>query len=126
VTHEDRRLPRFCDRFVVKLMKTGGIRGAVKGNAIAEAAGIGVMVANLGESPIATSAHFHVNIALADAVHGDVDLPRRQGALEHGLGRAIKQEVVDDLSWIDVPDGPWLGIGLIEETVDLQRVARRW
>ena len=38
----------------------------------------------------------------------------------------LKQEVVDGVSWIDVPDGPGLGIELIEEHVGPQRVARRW
>ncbi len=115
-----------CDMFVVKLMKTGGILNALKVNAIAEAAGITVMVGNMGESSVAMSAHFHVNIALANAVHGDADLPWRPGALEHDLGRGIRQEVVDGVSWIDVPAGPGLGIELIEENVELQRVERRW
>ena len=115
-----------CDMFVVKLMKTGGILNALKVNAIAEAAGITVMVGNMGESSVAMSAHFHVNIALANAVHGDADLPWRPGALEHDLGRGIKQEVVDGVSWIDVPAGPGLGIELIEENVELQRAERRW
>jgi L-alanine-DL-glutamate epimerase-like enolase superfamily enzyme len=115
-----------CDMFVVKLMKTGGILNALKVNAIAEAAGITVMVGNMGESSVAMSAHFHVNIALANAVHGDADLPWRPRALEHDLGRGIKQEVVDGVSWIDVPAGPGLGIELIEENVELQRVERRW
>ena len=39
-----------CDMFVVKLMKTGGILNALKVNAIAEAAGITVMMGNMGES----------------------------------------------------------------------------
>ena len=45
-----------CDMFVVKLMKTGGVLNALKVNAIAEAAGIGVMVGKMGESSIAMSA----------------------------------------------------------------------
>ena len=39
-----------CDMFVVKLMKTGGILNALKVNAIAEAAGVTVMMGNMGES----------------------------------------------------------------------------
>ena len=115
-----------CDMFVVKLMKTGGILNALRVNAIAEAAGITVMMGNMGESSVAMSAHFHVNIALANAVHGDADLPWRPGALEHDIGRGIRQEVVDGVSWIDVPSGPGLGIELVEENVELQRVERRW
>jgi L-Ala-D/L-Glu epimerase len=115
-----------CDMFVVKLMKTGGILNALKVNAIAEAAGITVMVGNMGESSVAMSAHFHVNIALANAVHGDADLPWRPGALELDIGRGIRQEIVDGISWIDVPDAPGLGIELIEEHIERQRVERRW
>jgi L-alanine-DL-glutamate epimerase-like enolase superfamily enzyme len=37
-----------CDVFVLKLMKTGGILGALKVNAIAEAAGIPVTMGNMG------------------------------------------------------------------------------
>ena len=112
--------------FVVKLMKTGGILNALKVNAIAEAAGITVMMGNMGESSIALAAHFHLNIALANAVHCDADLPWRPGGMTHDIGRGLKQEVVDGVSWIDVPDGPGLGIELVEENVGSQRVARRW
>jgi len=115
-----------CDMFVVKLMKTGGILNAMKVNAIAEAAGIKVMVGNMGESSVAMSAHFHVNISLANAVHGDADLPWRDDALRYDIARGIRQEVVDGVSWIDVPEGPGLGIELIEENVERQRVERRW
>ncbi len=48
------------DIFVVKLMKTGGILNALKINAIAEAAGITVMIGNMGESSLGLSAHFQV------------------------------------------------------------------
>ena len=115
-----------CDMFVVKLMKTGGILGAIKVNAIAEAAGIKTMIGNMGESSIAMSAHFHVNIALANAVHADADLPWREGGLRYDIARGIRQEVVDGVSWIDVPEGPGLGVELIEENIDRQRVQRRW
>jgi L-alanine-DL-glutamate epimerase-like enolase superfamily enzyme len=115
-----------CDMFVVKLMKTGGILNALKVNAIAEAAGITVMVGNMGESSVAMSAHLHLNIALANATLGDADLPWRPGGLEHDIGRGIEQTVVDGVSWIDAPHGPGLGIDLIEESVERQRAVRRW
>jgi L-alanine-DL-glutamate epimerase-like enolase superfamily enzyme len=115
-----------CDIFVVKLMKTGGVLGALKVNAIAEAAGITVMMGNMGESSVALSAHFHLNVALANAVHCDADLPWRPGGMTHDVGRGLRQEVVDGVSWIRVPDAPGLGIELVEEHVALQRVARRW
>jgi len=115
-----------CDMFVVKLMKTGGILNALKVNAIAEAAGITVMMGNMGESSLALAAHFHLNVALANAVHCDADLPWRPGGMTHDIGRGLGQEVVDGVSWIDVPDAPGLGIELVGEHVDRQRVERRW
>jgi L-alanine-DL-glutamate epimerase-like enolase superfamily enzyme len=115
-----------CDLFVVKLMKTGGILNALKVNAIAEAAGITVMMGNMGESSIGLAAHFHLDVALANAVHCDVDLPWRPGGMTHDIGRGLKQEVVDGASWVDVSDGPGLGIALVEEHIDAQRVERRW
>jgi L-alanine-DL-glutamate epimerase-like enolase superfamily enzyme len=115
-----------CDIFVVKLMKTGGILGALKVNAIAEAAGIGVMIGNMGESAIALAAHFHLGVALANAVHCDADLQSRPGGLSHDIGRGLGQEVRDGVSFVTVPEGAGLGIELLEDNVELQRVTRRW
>jgi L-alanine-DL-glutamate epimerase-like enolase superfamily enzyme len=115
-----------CDIFVVKLMKTGGILNALKVNAIAEAAGIKVMMGNMGESSLGLSAHFHLNVALANAVHCDADVPWRPGGLACDIGCGLRQEVVEGVSWIDVPDGPGLGIEVLEDHVTRQRVERRW
>ena len=115
-----------CDLFVVKLMKTGGILNALRVNAIAEAAGISVMMGNMGESSIALSAHFHLGVALANATRCDADVPWRPGGLTHDVGRGLRQRMVDRVSWVDVPDAPGLGIELVEEHVDSQRAVRRW
>ena len=115
-----------CDIFVVKLMKTGGVLDALKVNAIAEAAGIAIMIGNMGESSLGLAAHFHVNVALANAVHGDADLPWREGGLERDLGSGLAAEVRDGVSTVLVPEGPGLGITLDEGAVAAQRVARRW
>ena len=56
-----------CDIFVVKLMKIGWHRlGALKVNAIAEAAGIPVTMGNMGESSLGLAAHLHCQLALAN------------------------------------------------------------
>jgi len=115
-----------CDVFVVKLMKTGGILNALKVNAIAEAAGITVMMGNMGESSIALSAHFHLAVALANATHCDADVPWRPGGLTHDVGRGLRQRTDNGVSWVDVPDAPGLGIEIVEEHVGLQRAGRRW
>lgn len=115
-----------CDIFVVKLMKTGGILDALKVNAIAEAAGITIMMGNMGESSLGLSAHFHVNVALANAVHCDADLPWREYGLERDLGSGIQVELRDGVSTVIVPDGAGLGIALDEGAVTAQRVTRRW
>ena len=68
-----------CDVFVVKLMKTGGILNALKVRRRAAGRRRQVMVGNMGESSSRLSAHFHLDIALANAVHGVADLPWREG-----------------------------------------------
>ena len=115
-----------CDIFVVKLMKTGGILNALKVNAIAEAAGISVMMGNMGESSLGLAAHFHLNVALANATHCDADLPWRPGGYARDIGRGLRAELRDGVSTVIVPQAPGLGIELVEEAIAAQRVARRW
>jgi len=115
-----------CDIFVVKLMKTGGVLNALKVNAIAEAAGISIMMGNMGESSLGLSAHFHVSVALANATHCDADLPWRLDGLKRDLGSGLTVEVRDGVSTVVVPVGPGLGITLDAEAVAAQRVTRSW
>ena len=115
-----------CDIFVIKLMKTGGILGALKVNAIAEAAGIPVTMGNMGESSLGLAAHLHVSIALANVDHWDADLPWRPGGLERDIGSGLTGEVRDGVSTMLVPEGPGLGIVLDEEAIAAQRATRRW
>jgi L-alanine-DL-glutamate epimerase-like enolase superfamily enzyme len=115
-----------CDILVVKLMKTGGILNALKVNAIAEAAGISVMMGNMGESSLGLAAHFHLNVALANATHCDADLPWRPGGLTRDIGRGLRVELRDGVSTVLVPEAPGLGIALDEAAIAAQRAARRW
>jgi L-alanine-DL-glutamate epimerase-like enolase superfamily enzyme len=115
-----------CDIFVVKLMKTGGILNALKVNAIAEAAGISVMMGNMGESSLGLAAHFHVNVALANAVHCDADLPWRPAGLRRDIGSGLAVELREGVSTVLVPQAPGLGISLDEDAIAAQRVTRRW
>ena len=115
-----------CDIFVVKLMKTGGILSALKVNAIAEAAGISVMMGNMGESSLGLAAHFHLNVALANATHCDADLPWRPGGYARDIGSGLRTELRDGVSTVLVPIASGLGITLDEDAVAAQRVARRW
>ena len=115
-----------CDIFVVKLMKTGGILNALKVNAIAEAAGISIMMGNMGESSLGLAAHFHLNVALANATHCDADLPWRPGGYERDIGSGLAVELRDGVSTVLVPSAPGLGITLNEDAIALQRVSRGW
>lgn len=115
-----------CDIFVVKLMKTGGILNALKVNAIAEAAGISIMMGNMGESSLGLAAHFHLNVALANATHCDADLPWRPGGYSRDIGSGLRAELRDGVSTVLVPQAPGLGIALDEDAIATQRAARRW
>lgn len=57
----------------LKLMKTGGITGALKANAAAEARGIGVMIGCMDESLISMAAATHVALALNNVAYADLD-----------------------------------------------------
>ena len=115
-----------CDLIVIKLMKTGGLLNAIKVNAIAEAAGVATMLGNMGESSLGLAAHFHLNAALANATHGDADLPSRPGGLLRDIASGLTQERRDGVSYVKTPDGPGLGMSIDHEAVAAQRVTRRW
>jgi len=57
----------------LKLMKTGGITGALKANAVAEARGIPAMVGCMDESRISTAAAAHFALAMNNVVYADLD-----------------------------------------------------
>ncbi len=57
----------------LKLMKTGGITGALRCNAIADARGIGVMLGCMDESTISISAAAHLALALRNVRYADLD-----------------------------------------------------
>jgi L-Ala-D/L-Glu epimerase len=57
----------------LKLMKTGGITGALKANAVAEARGIRTMFGCMDESSISMAAAAHCALALHNVAYADLD-----------------------------------------------------
>lgn len=57
----------------LKLMKTGGITGALKANAVAEARGIRAMVGCMDESRISMAAAAHFALAMNNVMYADLD-----------------------------------------------------
>ena len=57
----------------LKLMKTGGITGALKCNAVAAARGIGVMFGCMDESRVSMAAAAHLALGLRSVVSADLD-----------------------------------------------------
>ncbi|NDD64981.1 MAG: dipeptide epimerase [Acidobacteria bacterium] len=57
----------------LKLMKTGGITGALKCNAVAAARGIGVMFGCMDESCVSMAAAAHLALGLRSVVYADLD-----------------------------------------------------
>ncbi len=57
----------------LKLMKTGGITGALKANAVAEARDIRAMVGCMDESRISMAAAAHFTLAMNNVVYADLD-----------------------------------------------------
>lgn len=57
----------------LKLMKTGGITGALKASAVAEARGIRTMIGCMDESRISMAAAAHLALALNNTLYADLD-----------------------------------------------------
>lgn len=57
----------------LKLMKTAGITGALKANAVAEARGIRTMLGCMDESRISMAAAAHLALALNNVAYADLD-----------------------------------------------------
>jgi L-alanine-DL-glutamate epimerase-like enolase superfamily enzyme len=57
----------------LKLMKTGGITGVLRANAVAESRGIPVMIGCMDESMISMSAAAHLALALDNITYADLD-----------------------------------------------------
>jgi L-alanine-DL-glutamate epimerase-like enolase superfamily enzyme len=104
---------RAADLVNIKLMKTGGLLGALAVNTIAETAGIRAQVGTMVESSIASAAGLHLAMALENVK-----------TVEMGGPLMIAEEVGDlracyDRNRITLRDAPGLGV-----TIDPARVQR--
>ena len=107
-----------CDVINVKLMKTGGILGAIKLNAIAEAAGVATHVGNMGHSTIGVAAILHLHAALSNATSSDIDPPDRGGDLAQDIASGPMRRTSDGVSEWAPPLGPGLGVTLDEGAIE--------
>lgn len=99
----------------LKLMKSGGITGAIKANAVAEARGIRTMVGCMDESRISMAAAAHLALALQNIQYADLD-----GHLD----------IIDDVASegltitegeVRLIDAPGLGIAVSHDAVQDKR-----
>ena len=92
------------DYFNIKFSKSGGIRNALKINAIAEAAGVRCMIGCMSESRLGISANAHFASALHNVVFYDLDSPFEQ-AEDPVLGGISYQNHYH----VQIPDAPGHG-----------------
>ncbi|HEY7033292.1 MAG TPA: dipeptide epimerase [Thermomicrobiales bacterium] len=109
---------RAADLVNIKLMKCGGLLGALKLNAIAETAGIVAQVGTMVESSIASAAGLHLALGLANV-----------RTVEMGGPLMLAEDLGDVRTWYDrdrisVPDRPGLGIEVDETAV--RRFGMAW
>lgn len=111
---------RACDLINIKLMKTGGLAGALRLNAIAETAGYSCQVGTMVEASIASAAGLHLAIALENVrtveMGGPLMLAEDIGTLRDCYaGEHVR-----------VPDAPGLGIVPDERAIERYAGERVW
>lgn len=94
---------RACDLINIKLMKSGGLLGALTLNAIAETAGYVCQVGTMVESSIASAAGLHLALALENVQTVEMGGPLMLAEDIGPLRRYYERDRVT------VPDGPGLG-----------------
>jgi L-alanine-DL-glutamate epimerase-like enolase superfamily enzyme len=88
----------------LKLMKTAGITGALKANAVAEARGIRAMIGCMDESRVSMAAAAHLALALSNVLYADLD-----GHLDIVNDVAEEGIMIED-GFVRVSDAPGLGL----------------
>jgi L-alanine-DL-glutamate epimerase-like enolase superfamily enzyme len=111
---------RACDLINIKLMKSGGLLGALQLNAVAETAGYVCQVGTMVESSIASAAGLHLALALENVQTVEMGGPLM---LAEDLGRLRDGYVRDQ---VHLPDGPGLGIVPDEEVIRRYAGERVW
>ncbi|MCP1381033.1 mandelate racemase/muconate lactonizing enzyme family protein [Runella salmonicolor] len=98
------------DFFNIKLSKSGGLRNALKINAIAEAAGIKCMIGCMSESRLGISANAHFASALQNVVFYDLDSP-----FEHAQNPILGGIHYQNHYQVIIPDLPGHGAEVEED-----------
>ena len=110
---------RACDLINIKLMKSGGLLGALVIDAIAATAGIGCQVGTMVESAVASAAGLHLALASHNVQSVEMGGPLMLAADLAPLRDHYRGERVT------VPDGP--GLGIAPDAAILARFAvDRW
>ncbi len=119
--HDALRLVRLeaADMVSIKLMKTGGLLGAKRVAAIAEAAGLPCYAGAMWESGVGLAAHLHFACS-TPIVHYGSDYYISSFLLQQDI---ISPPLRSEDGWIYPPDGPGLGVTLDEDAVRAFRVA---
>jgi L-alanine-DL-glutamate epimerase-like enolase superfamily enzyme len=110
---------RACDLINIKLMKCGGLLGAVAIDTIAEAAGIACQVGTMVESAVASAAGLHLALALHN-----VQTVEMGGPLMLATDLApLRDHYRGDR--VTIPDGPGLGLAP-DDGIVARHMAGRW
>jgi L-Ala-D/L-Glu epimerase len=110
---------RACDLINIKLMKCGGLLGALAIDAIAETAGIACQVGTMVESAVASAAGLHLALARHNVQSVEMGGPLMLATDLAPLREHYRRDRVT------VPDGPGLGLAP-DEAVVARHAVGRW
>ena len=116
---------RAADIVNIKLMKTGGIRIALRVAAVAEAMGLDAYMGSMGETMIGRAANLHLALSLDVIKYGDIVAITREWGLVEDVATGLREELIDGVLQVVAPSEPGLGVRIKSEVLNKYLVAHR-
>ena len=109
---------RAADIVNIKLMKTGGIRMALRVAAVAEAMGLEAYMGSMGETAIGRAANIHLALSLDVIRYGDIAGVVREWGIVEDIAEGLREGMVNGALHVLPPGKPGLGVEVRREVLE--------